>query len=255
MLKYSDLRGAVFDVDETLLDNHPDGTSFGLHEQSRLAAAHAVGQRVQSPGLIAFTPEQSSLAFREAKQHTLHAAVWQMLIMAGETPDRDVDLAHPLLLEIVDLKDNLHEELLRTQAREVPGALRFVQGMALRGISMSVASTACRRDIDVFFEMNGFAPYFPDKKIISRERFTHPKPDPEPFNLAFGVLGLPEETRAYVAAFEDDPRGVASAKAAGLYTLAIATRYSRDQLAALDTPPDIIFDSYDELDALLASER
>jgi len=254
MLKYSQMRGAIFDVDETLLDNHPDGTPFGLHEQSRLAAAHALGKKLSSAGLIAFTPEQSTLAFRQAKVHTLHAAVWEMLIMAGEVPEGELDLQNELLCDLVALKEELHEDLLVNHAREVPGALKFVKGLAMRGLSsqLAVASTACRRDIDLFFTSHGFAAYFPDERIISREKFTRAKPDPEPFNMAFETLGLPEADRPFVAAFEDDPRGIQSAKTAGLFTCAIATRFTRQELSALGVAPDLIADSYEEFDHLFS---
>ncbi|HEX3568200.1 MAG TPA: hypothetical protein VHT70_00810 [Candidatus Saccharimonadales bacterium] len=33
------VKGAIFDVDDTLLDNKPGNPGFGLHERARLAAA------------------------------------------------------------------------------------------------------------------------------------------------------------------------------------------------------------------------
>jgi beta-phosphoglucomutase-like phosphatase (HAD superfamily) len=255
MLKYSDIQGAIFDVDETLLNNHPDGSDFGLHEQSRLIAVHTVGKRHDSPGLIAFTPAQSTEAFRLAKVHTVHSAIWQMLIIAGEVhPESDLDMEHTLLKEIAALKEEIHEELLRTKGVEVPGALSFVQGLTDRNIGRAVASTACRRDIDIFFEAGGFNPHFSDECIISRERFSQPKPHPEPFDLAFAALGLPEEARPYVVAFEDDPRGLASARAAGLFTCAITTRFPRNFLENLppEAAPHLIADSYAEFDTLFS---
>jgi beta-phosphoglucomutase-like phosphatase (HAD superfamily) len=57
--------------------------------------------------------------------------------------------------------------------------------------------------------------------------------------------------RRYVVAFEDDPRGIMSAKAAGLYTCAITTCYSRQLLAELEVPPDLIADSFAQFATLL----
>jgi len=62
--------------------------------------------------------------------------------------------------------------------------------------------------------------------------------------MAFAKLGLSESDRGQVCAFEDDPRGIMAAKAAGLFTCAITTRYSREHLAALEVAPDLIADSY-----------
>lgn len=83
---------------------------------------------------------------------------------------------------------------------------------------------------------------FPPHRIISREQFNHAKPHPEAFEVAFKTLGLPDKTG--VIAFEDDPRGVKSAVSAGLYTCAITTRFTREELEKMDTPPDLIADSY-----------
>ena len=254
MSKYSDFVAAIFDVDDTLLDNKPPGQESGLHELSRLFATQQVGKRHGVASLENFTGQQAAQAFLDAKVHTVHATVWQMLVIAGVVlEDEEMDLNHPLLQEIVILKEELHEDLLRTKGREVPGASHFVELLSQNGMNdkLAIASTACRRDIDLFFEMTKLDRFFPEDKIISREKFTHAKPHPEPYNLAFAALGLPETDRLKVLAFEDDPRGIMSAKAAGLYTCAIATRFSKQALASLAVPPDMVADSYAEFaDAL-----
>jgi beta-phosphoglucomutase-like phosphatase (HAD superfamily) len=47
-----------------------------------------------------------------------------------------------------------------------------------------------------------------------------------------------------VLAVEDDPRGIMSAKAAGLFTAAITTRHSHASLETLAVAPDVTVDSY-----------
>ncbi len=53
--------------------------------------------------------------------------------------------------------------------------------------------------------------------------------------------------RGNVIALEDDPRGMLSARKAGLYVCGITTRYTRDQLEQTEAQPDLIVDSYAEL--------
>jgi len=254
MSKYSDFAAAIFDVDCTLLDDQPPGEEMGLHEQSRLAAARLVGKRHGITGLENITPRQCRQAFEESKVHVVFGVVWQMLVIAGVVSDQQqVDFDHPLVKEIVDLKEELHEEILRTKGQEIEGASAFVRLLAGNGFAgkLAIASTANRRDIDISFEITGLGEFFPDDKIISRQVFTHAKPHPEAFNLAFAALGLPETSRSKVIAFEDDPRGVMSAKAAGLYTCAITTRHKKEGLAKMAVPPDLIADSYAEFAELL----
>lgn len=250
----SNLQGAVFDVDDTLLNNHPGGKSYGLHERSRLVAIRTVGRRHGIPALEHFSHQANLRTFYDAKVHSIEGAIWQTFVVAKYVHTDEPDPSHPILREIVELKNQLHEAVLRQYGQEVPGATEFVSlltrtpGTASR---LAIASTASRRDIDLFFEISGLGQYFPNNRIISREQLTHFKPHPEPFNLAFATLGLSESARGHVLAIEDDPRGIMSAKAAGLFTAALTTRHHRETLAGLAVPPDLIVSSYAELKQVL----
>lgn len=46
MITISEVKGAIFDVDDTLLDNQPGQPGMGLHERSRLAAFQFVGKKI-----------------------------------------------------------------------------------------------------------------------------------------------------------------------------------------------------------------
>ncbi len=115
---------------------------------------------------------------------------------------------------------------------------------------LAIASTAVRQDVEIFFESSGLDKYFPPERIVTLESLTHAKPHPEAFNLAFSSLKLPDRDRSFVCAFEDDPRGIMSAKAAGLYTCAITTRYSKTDLVALTVAPDVVAESFAEFEQL-----
>src|ERR1019366_3489432 len=109
------------------------------------------------------------------------------------------------------------------EGKEVPGAVNFVFALAESGLEdkLAIASGAIRRDVDFFLEKTGLTKVFPDNRIKTKESFSHAKPNPEVFNFAFNSLDLPESDRFAVCAFEDDPRGILSARAAGLYVCAI----------------------------------
>ncbi len=254
MIPLDKLQGAIFDVDDTLLNNYPDGHEHNLHELSRLAAAHEVGRRYGSQGLLEFTLERCLEAFMTAKAHSLQAAVWQMLVMAGEVDGDEIDPDNVLFQEIFKLKDELHEDILRSQGSEVKGATKFIEFLASHGLrhKMAVASTAYRRDVDLFLEeLTDLKRFFPEQRLFTREKFTHAKPDPEVYNLAFASLDLSETARSSVLAFEDDPRGIASAKAANLFVCAITTRFDKPTLQALPTAPDVVADSFAEFTTML----
>jgi len=255
MLSLADFQGAVFDVDETLLDTGASGDhAKALHERARRQALHEAGKRHNIPELLSVTPEENFRGFLDAPVHTLEGAVWHIMYTKGVVAVDEIEPANPLLREIVARKDELYENLLRTEGKPFPGAVEFVQWLAEEGLKdyLAVASTAIRRDIDIFFEMTGLTKYFPAERIVAKENVSHAKPHPEAFDKAFLTLGLPEDARAKVLAFEDNPRGIMSAKAAGLYTCAITTMYTREQLAALEVAPDLVAGSFDEFRLLLS---
>lgn len=242
------VKGAIFDMDDTLLDNKSSVPGEGLHARSRLAAVHTVGKEHGIPALQELTIQQNLDAFLTAPVHTGDAIVWNILMMTGIADSEVINLDHPLLQEIVALKNELHKDILREFGAEVPGAINFVKALGrgnLRG-KFAIASTAIRRDVDIFLGMTGLSDFFPDERIKTKESITHPKPNPEVFNLAFASLGLDEKDKGNVCAFEDDPRGIMAAKSAGLYTCAITTRFDRKTLSELEVAPDLIADSYQE---------
>jgi len=243
------VKGAIFDVDDTLLDNKQGAAEGSLHERSRLAALYTVGKKHGIPQLMAVTSKQNLDAFLTAPVHTLEAAIWNIFVMTGLADSQVINPEDPILKEIVALKNELHEDILLKYGEEMPGAIKFVRALGKGDLKdkFAIASTAVRRDVDVFLKMTKLKEFFPDARIKTKESITHPKPNPEVFNLAFDSLGLPESDREYVCVFEDDPRGIMAAKAAGLYVCAITTaRFDRKALASLEVAPDLIADSYKE---------
>ncbi len=257
MLTIGDVQGVIFDVDETLLDNgngrfsHPEQP---LHERARLQAIHEAGTRHNLPELLAITPAQNLAGFLEAPVHSLEGAVWHLLFTAGVVDTDVIDPNSQLLQEIVTRKDELYETLLRTEGKPLPGAIEFVHWLGEQGLAdhMAIASTAIRRDIDIFLGMTGLGQYFPSERIIAKDSVSHTKPHPEAFDNAFLSLGLQDNARGQVLAFEDNPRGIASAKGAGLYACAITNVYLREVFATSETPPDLIADSFQEFREVLS---
>jgi beta-phosphoglucomutase-like phosphatase (HAD superfamily) len=235
-------------MDDTLLNNKTGNYGQGLHERSRLAAVHEIGKRHDIKALAEMSIKDSMDAFLTAPAHTAEAAVWNILFRAGLVDDDLIDRTNPLFIEIIELKHQLHKTILLNEGEEVPGATDFVQKLAANGLSdkLAVASMATRGEVDLFLGKTGLDALFPIKRIKTIESATHPKPNPEVFNLAFESLNLPESDKLLVCAFEDDPRGIMSARAAGLYVCAITTRFSKDELMNLEFPPHLVADTYAE---------
>lgn len=244
------IKGAVFDVDDTLLNNQPAWICKGtIQDMTRLQAIHQVAERHDLPGLRSLTEEENLEMFDRAKVHSLAGAVRQILsekqIIAEDTP-----LNHPLITEIVAAKDELHLDVLRKFGRAVSGVDQLLHTLGNEQNSpLAIASSGIRRDINYFLDtITSFRQFFPNERVISLEsvRPGYTKPHSEPFDRAFGTLGLPDEQRKNTLAFEDDPRGIISARKAGLFTCFITTRFSADDPMVKAAQPDLTFRTYEE---------
>jgi len=242
------VEGAIFDVDDTLLDNKPGNHGgAGLHEKARLRAAHEVGKKYNIQKLINLSTLDNLNAFVNAPVHTLEAAVWEILLLVGVADTRIINRENAIFKEIVHLKDKYYKDILTNEGEEVSGSIAFVRALKKSGIHrLAIASTAIRRDINIFLTKTKIKIFFPEERVISFESINHPKPNPEAFNLAFSSLQISENMRRQVCAFEDDPRGVMAAKGAGLFTCAITTRYTKKHLLSCEIPPDFVGESYEE---------
>jgi len=253
MIRGEQITGAIFDVDDTLLDNKSGIPGEGLHEKSRLTAIHFVGKKYEIPELQSVTAIENFEAFGTSRTHSVEGAVWNLMHIKGLVDTSLIDRDNPLLQEITNLKDSLHVKVLLSEGNLVPGADRFILGLASIGLGhMAIGSSAPRRDIDLFLdEVSDLRQYFPDQRIMSRESVTHFKPHPEVFDKAFASLDLPKTSRRTTIVVEDDPRGIEAGHKAGLFTVGITTRFSKSDLKNVPTPPDLVVDSYKELSKLL----
>lgn len=254
------ITGAVFDVDDTLLDNQAGVERGTIHELTRLRAIHKVAETHNLPRLAALTEQENIDAFLNASVHSVDGAVWEALYLTKVVDAKELDPGNELLNEIVQLKNSLHVDTLRQLGKEVLDASEFVHLFAdtykIQG-SMAIASTAIRRDIGIFLdELTDLRKYFPEERIVAFEDIPHGlgKPHPEAFNRAFATLRLPEAERGDVVAFEDDPRGIVAAKKAGMFVCAIATRFTPEQLRER-SEPDVVIENFRQLiDAIAAGK-
>ncbi len=233
--------GAIFDLDDTLLDNQPKSFDMGLHEHARLLALRDVGEKRGIHALATMSTEMNLKALERAPIHSIYGATWQIFYELGIVGSRTVDFDNELLQEVAQRKNELYEPILQEFGAPVEKALEFVKAMyVLTDGKLAIASGALHEIIIRFLRTSGMDAYFQDASIFGQEDYERYKPDPESFVLAFQSLGLPESVRGRVIAFEDDPKGIASAKSAGLYVAAITTRFDRNTLLAGEPAPDMV---------------
>ena len=104
----------------------------------------------------------------------------------------------------------------------LPGVLALLDALDAAEIPCAVASNANREWVDRVLEITGLTGRF--RAIATVDEVEHPKPEPDVYLLAASRLGIPPEQ---CAAFEDSPRGLAAAHAAGMFTVGVPTALTR----------------------------
>ena len=192
------LLGAIFDCDGLLADTEtPDYNAWReIYEENGLHLpvetwAHSIGT---------------------AKGHDRHD--WHALLAEAIGPDYDP--------EAVDTRRRALYQSAIGKLTPMPGVLALLDALDEAQIPYAVASNSDRDWVDRVLDITGLAPRF--RAIATADEVAHPKPAPDVYLLAAERLGVPPQ---HCAAFEDSPRGLAAAHAAGMFTVAVPTALTR----------------------------
>lgn len=147
-------------------------------------------------------------------------------------------------------KEAIYREVYAPEIRPVRGLVELLEELRRRGIRCAVGSSGCRENVDFVLSNCGITDYF--SCIVSGDRVTRRKPDPEIYLLAAEGLHLPS---AECLVFEDARVGITAARRAGAGRIvALATTLPRHTLAT-QTEADVVIDDFasiTDLDALLS---
>jgi beta-phosphoglucomutase len=132
-------------------------------------------------------------------------------------------------------KEALFREIYAPDIQPVPGIPGFLAMLKAHGIKTAVATSAPVENLDFVLDTLGLRSYFDallHEKLVSR-----PKPDPEIYLKAMGLLGTSAEESIV---FEDSMTGIRAGRASGAKVIGVATTHTPDELAAVTD--DVITD-------------
>jgi HAD superfamily hydrolase (TIGR01509 family) len=118
------------------------------------------------------------------------------------------------------LMDELHELVMEEAAGGVParpGALELLGAVRAAGMPVAVASNSSREFVDRVLSMAGLLDGHFDA-VLTADDVERPKPAPDLYLATCAALGVAPER---AAALEDSPTGAASARAAGMFVVAV----------------------------------
>jgi sugar-phosphatase len=107
-------------------------------------------------------------------------------------------------------------ELIRAEGQAMPGVRRAIETLRDAGLRLALASSSAHELITAVLATLGQEEVF--EVVASGADEPRGKPDPAVYLQALRQLGLPG---AECVAFEDSAAGVAAAKAAGIFTIAV----------------------------------
>jgi HAD superfamily hydrolase (TIGR01509 family) len=127
---------------------------------------------------------------------------------------------------------------LEREVRARPGALELLERVReMDDVRVALASNSSREIVDIALRVAGLTDAF--EAIVTSDDVEHPKPAPDIYLLACERLGVAAQE---AVALEDTAPGIAAAKAAGLFTIAVPQFAETDVSAA-----DRVVDSLERL--------
>ena len=157
----------------------------------------------------------------------LDRAAWSRLIGGAESFDvvQHLQDLTGLLFDRQKLTRGRRAEYLR-EVEDSPvldGVVEYIEAAADLELGLAVASSSDGEWVRGHLERRALARYF--SVVKTRDDVAHAKPEPDLFLSAVEALGVrPEDA----VAIEDSPNGIASAKRAGLFCVAVPNQMTRD---------------------------
>jgi HAD superfamily hydrolase (TIGR01509 family) len=206
------LKALLFDVDGTLADTEETHRQafnaaflefrlpceWGAEQYEVLLRISGGKERLAHffAGLSVSDAEHARLAANVANLHRVKTERYAELVAAGGSPLR-------------------------------PGIARLLDEALLAGIRVGIASTTTSANVAALLDAElGKGAHRRFSVIACGDVVPAKKPAPDIYRLALSALGLSPED---AVAFEDSANGLASAKAAGLFTVVTPTRWTRSQ--------------------------
>ncbi len=209
------MRGAIFDLDGTIVDNMP------IH-------AEAFAIFAERHGLPLLTLDD-----RKRLDGRRNQEIFPDLFGRPLSPDN--------LRRFADEKEALYRSLSVGRLSPLGGLLRLLDRLDALHIPVAIASSAppdnVRHTLAELRLANRLA------CIVRGDEVPHGKPAPDIFLEAAARLGV-APTRC--TAFEDAPVGIAAARAAGMATVAVTTTFPADVFHAAGVNADTVVGDFDE---------
>jgi len=163
----------------------------------------------------------AKMAREEVKQHMYGKSQEVLVRIFGK--DR---FTEEQLDNIAMEKEREYQRLYRPYLDLIPGLFSFLEMAWELKIKMAIGSAAIPYNIDFVLDNLKIRHYF--EAIVSADDVVKSKPDPQTFLQAAKILNVEP---ASCIVFEDAPKGVESARNAGMNTVVLTTTHTKDEFS------------------------
>ena len=209
------MRGAIFDLDGTIVDNMP------VH-------ADAFAIFVERHGLAPLTLDD-----RKRLDGRRNRDIFPDLFGRELTDAEQAAFAEE--------KEALYRELSVGRLVPAPGFVRLLDRLAAAAIPVAVATSAPPENVSHTLAELGLATRL--TCVIRGDQVPRGKPFPDVFLAAAERLGVAPTD---CVAFEDAPIGVIAARSAGMRTVAVGSSFAADVFLAPEVGADVVVRDFEE---------
>ncbi len=222
MANHSKISAVIYDVDGTMVNSEP------LHVAAWDSALQTYGHELMD----------LSDNFRATM-----AGKKPIVIAEGMVQELELDVDP---CDFLETKSVLFLEKVRTELEGMPGVVESVQRFSQGGHKLAIGTSLDREYINLILNKLGLTGSF--EVIVTGDQIKNGKPHPETYLMVAQKLGLdPSEC----AVLEDATSGIKSAKAAGMWCIAVENKNAVPQ----DTSEaDVVVYSLDEVTSKLVCD-
>lgn len=214
-----DIRGAIFDVDGTLLD------SMKIWDQAGARYLESLGKE----------PEQGLNKILFSLSLADGAAYLKKAYDLVQTEEE----IHQGVLDVVDA-------FYRDEAQAKAGVRELLAALSAKGVAMTVATSSDKRQIRTALERLDLAKYF--QELFTCGEVGGSKNEPEIFHRAAALMGTTPEDTCVV---EDGLYAVRTANNAGYYTIGVYDASSHDDWQDLQKEADLALESLEDVQGII----
>ena len=157
----------------------------------------------------------------------------RVLTDLGSAMQREAAADPDWLWSLVEAKGDIYLRRIAGHVRLFPGVAALIADLAAH-MPLAIASGARRREIEAVLRTTDLGRYF--DQVVTADEVSQGKPHPEGYTRAFELLrddepALGDLQPSECLVFEDSPKGVRAALAAGMRCIAVTTGTTAEDLA------------------------